>query len=85
MYKQFLVVFEDVWNNKEYEQTTRIGDTIKRFVEANDLKREEEVDYARYNSDNPYDIGTMGYGFYDIVFQDDEEEYAGRIMIFGIE
>lgn len=45
-----------------------------------------EIDFDKYNSDNPYDILTFGRGFYDISFveSDDEDEYAGCIMIFEL-
>jgi hypothetical protein len=85
MNKQFLVVFEDVWSNKESYQTSRIGDTIKMIVEANDLVPFDHIDYDKYNSDKPYQMGTFGEGFYDISFNDKEDEYAGRIMIFELE
>jgi hypothetical protein len=85
--KQFLVVFEDVWNNKESYQTTRIGDTIKMIVESKKIHYADDIDYDKYNSDNPYQLGTFGEGFYDLIFQEDEDndEYAGRIMIFELE
>jgi hypothetical protein len=87
MKKQYLVVFEDVWNNKESYQTSKIGDTIKMIVEANDLFYEGDIDYDKYNSDKPHQMGTMGLGFYDLSFteKDDTDNYAGRIMIFELE
>jgi hypothetical protein len=45
---------------------------------------EYDIDFEKYNSKDPYDMGTFGKGFYDISFNDEEEEYAGRIMIFVI-
>jgi hypothetical protein len=83
---EFLVVFEDVWSNKESYRTKKIGDTIKMIMEANNLICEDELNYEKYNSDNPYQVGTFGYVFYDIIFQenDDNKDYAGRIMIFEL-
>ena len=85
--KNYLVVFEDVWNNKESYQTTRIGDTIKMIVEANNLHYPDDIDYDKYNSGNPYQQGVFEKVFYDLIFQEDEnnDEYAGRIMIFELE
>lgn len=84
--KEFLVVYEDVWSNKESFKTTKIGDTIKIIMEANDLICEDGINFEKYNSDNPYQVGTFGYVFYDIIFQDntDNKDYAGRIMIFEL-
>lgn len=82
--QEFLVVYEDLWRNKESVRTTKIGDAIKQFVESHNLISEEEIDYERYNSDDPYDVGTFGLGFYDIDFSDDIDENAGRIMIFTL-
>lgn len=85
--KQFLVVFEDVWQNKESYQTTRLGDTIKMILEQNELYYADDIDYDKYNSDSPYQVGTFGLGFYDLILQENEDndEYAGRIMIFELE
>jgi len=85
--KQFLVVFEDVWQNKESYQTTRLGDTIKMILEQNDLYYPDDIDYDKYNSESPYQVGTFGLGFYDLILQENEDndEYAGRIMIFELE
>lgn len=87
MKKQYLVVFEDVWNNKESYQTNKIGDTIKMIVNSNDLFCDSDIDYDKYNSHKPHQMGTAGLGFYDISFQekDDHDNYAGRIMIFELE
>jgi hypothetical protein len=82
---EFLVVYEDIWRNKEATRTTKIGDAIKEFVENYSLIFEGgEIDYDKYNSDNPYDVGTTGLGFYDLFFTDTEGEDAGRIMIFEL-
>lgn len=86
--QEFLVVYEDLWNNKESIRTTRIGDAIKEFMDAYDLISEDEIDFEKYNSDDPYHIGTTGPGFYDLEFyeRDGEElgDYGGRIMIFTL-
>lgn len=86
MKQEFLVVYEDLWHNKDSFRTSKIGDTIKQIVKDNELFRDgdEEVDYAKYNSKDPYDLGTFGKGFYDIEFNDKDGEYAGRIMIFTL-
>jgi hypothetical protein len=81
---KYLVVYEDLWHNKESYLTTKIGNTIKQVIKDFDLVPEYEIDFEKYNSVDPYDMGTFGKGFYDISFNDDEEEYAGRIMIFVI-
>lgn len=88
--QEFLVVYEDIWNNKESFRTDKIGDAIKSLVDSYELTPEYEIDYDKYNSENPYDVGTFGLGFYDISlierYEEDEEdgEYAGRIMIFEL-
>jgi hypothetical protein len=84
MKKQYLVVFEDLWNSKESYQTEHIGDTVKMILDGSGLTTENEVDFDKYNSDNPYQSGTFDNVFYDIRLLD-EEEYAGRIMIFELE
>ena len=88
---RFLVVYEDEWNNKYSYPTNKIGDTITKITQ--DFEIEVDCDIEKLNSDDPYDMGTFGRGFYDIdVFiRDgvDPEEYldtlAGRIMIFETE
>lgn len=88
MEQKYLVVYEDVWNNKESFKTNKIGDTIKQIVEDYELvyeHGEDVIDYERYNSDNPYDVGIFGEGFYDLSFIDTEGEDAGRIMIFDLQ
>lgn len=82
--KEYLVVFEDEWNNKEHIRTERIGEAILHLSEVNDFSI-EGVDIDKYNSEHPYDAGTMGPGFYDIEVQklDDPDSY-GRIMIFDL-
>jgi hypothetical protein len=82
--EEFLVVYEDMWNNKENIRTEKIGDAIKHFQETYSISPENEIDYDKYNSDNPYDTGTTGIGFYDIEVVDEEGEFAGKIMIFAL-
>lgn len=84
---EFLVVYEDLWSNKENTRTTQIGDAIKEFVDNYSLihgEDNEPIDYDTYNSDYPYQAGTTGPGFYDIEFLDEDGEYAGRIFIFDL-
>lgn len=86
---KFLVVYEDLWGNKESHKTNRIGDTIAEILDNYDLNLGEDVelDYEKLNSDDPYDVGSFGLGFYDIsVFNniDEDGEGNGRIMIFYI-
>ena len=80
----YLVVYEDEWNNKESIKTNKIGDTIKEIVDNYDISCECDID--KLNSENPMTMLTFGYGFYDIECFDNfsEEEYRGRIMIFYI-
>ena len=78
--KRYLVVYEDLWGNKYSIQTDKIGDTIKQICEDEELTI-EDFDIDKYNSDSPYDSGTMGLGFYDVYF---EQEDSGRIMIFTL-
>ncbi len=77
---KFLVVYEDLWHNKEsaMAEIGTLGTVIKEFVGDKTC----EADYDKYNSDNPYDIGTFGPGFFDIDIYDGEE--WERIMIFEI-
>lgn len=85
--QEFLVVYEDIWNNKESIRTEQVGDAIKSLVDSYELIPENEIDYDKYNSENPYDVGTFGLGFYDISLierYEEDEEYAGRIMIFEL-
>lgn len=81
---KFLVVFEDLYNNRESITTTKIGDAIKTFVDGNALICDSLIDYKRYNSRFPYDTGTLSLGFCDIDFTDEDGEYSGRIIIFQI-
>lgn len=82
--QEFLVVYEDIWNNKESIRTEQIGDAIKTLVDGYELTPEYEINYDKYNSEEPYDVGTTGLGFYDISLIEEDEEYAGRIMIFEL-
>lgn len=87
--QDFLVVFESEWNNKySYKSSIgKLGDTIKEIEEGFELNSGfDDEDYEHYNSDKPFQVGTMGLGFYDIDYVDcDEyESYQGRIMIFEI-
>ena len=85
--QEFLVVYEDIWSNKESIRTDQIGDAIKSLVDSYELTPENEIDYDKYNSEDPYDVGTTGLGFFDISLIErygEDEEYAGRIMIFGL-
>lgn len=87
MKKEYLVVYEDVEFSKDARRTTKIGDTIKEFIKDYDLVPVNEIDFEKYNSDNPYDTGGMGAVFYDIDLYEKEvgdEEYCGRIMIFDL-
>ena len=84
MKKQYLVVFEDLWNSKESYQTENLGDTIKMILDGSGLTTENEIDFDKYNSNKPYQVGVFGNVFYDINLVE-EEEYAGRIMIFELE
>lgn len=81
---KYLVVYEDLWHNKESYLTNKIGDTIKEIIKDFELIPENEIDFEKYNSKDPYDVGLLVKGFYDLIFNDEEEEYAGRIMIFEI-
>jgi hypothetical protein len=87
--KKFLVVYEDLWGNKESYFTDKIGTTIKEIMKDFELALPEdmELDYEHYNSKDPYQAGVFGVGFYDIEFmdKDDIEQYAGKIMIFDLE
>ena len=85
MKSKYLVVFEDLWHSKEAYQTSRIGDTIKMILDGSGFKSENEIDFDRYNSNNPHNLGTFEKVFYDIPLVDEDEEYAGRIMIFELE
>lgn len=86
---EFLVVYEDVWHNKDSYRTKRIGTTIAEILKENNLTA--EYDKEKLNSTDPYAMGTFGPGFYDIECYEQEEgdagiegEYAGRIMIFAL-
>jgi len=84
---KFLVVYEDLYNNKESFKTNKIGDTINSILDNYNLKVEDgRLDIEKLNSDDPYDVGTIGLGFYDIdVYDNDGEcEGNGKIMIFYI-
>lgn len=80
---QFLIVIEDAYLNKDSVVVNlgEIGKQIKKFCKDFEYKTEEQIDYEKYNSDDPYDIGTFGLGFYDIGIINKDLEY-GRIMIF---
>jgi predicted transport protein len=87
--QEFLVVIEDTWYNKDSVRVPlgQIGTQIQKFCLDYDVKPEnDDFDYEKYNSDDPYDVGTFGFGFYDIslVDKNDLDEYGGRIMIFQL-
>lgn len=86
---EFLVVYEDVWNNKDAYRTKKIGTTIAKILKEHNLNA--DYDKEKLNSDYPYYSGTFGPGFYDIECYEQEEgdsgiegEYAGRIFIFAL-
>ena len=87
---KFLVVFEDIWHNKESAcvDLFKIGEYIKQYIKQNNYYFEdgEEPNYDKLNSNDPYDAGGFGVGFYDIHVYEDQacEEYAGRFMIFEV-
>jgi hypothetical protein len=85
MKNKYLVVFEDLWHSKEAYQTSQIGDTILMILNGSGLKPENEIDFDKYNSSNPYNLGVFENVFYDIPLIDEDREYAGRIMIFELE
>ena len=86
--KRFLVVIEDIYNNKEHIQTNKIGDTIQEMIDERNLVA--DFDKEKLNSDDPYQAGGFSMGFYDIDTyeksdeEDTELEYAGRIFIFDL-
>ena len=82
--EEYLVVYEDEWNNKESFKTNKIGNMIKWVKDSYEIECECDID--KLNSDQPMTALTFGYGFYDVPCYsiDDEEEYKGRIMIFYI-
>jgi hypothetical protein len=87
MPKKFLVVFEDLWGNKDSYFTDKIGTTIKKVVKDYELRFDDgfEPDYDRYDSKDPYDRGTFSLGFYDIECLEPEDgQYAGKFMIFDL-
>lgn len=87
MPKKFLVVFEDLWGNKDSYFTNKIGTTIKKVVKDLELRFEDgcEPDYKRYDSKDPYDRGSFSLGFYDIdCLEPEDEQYAGKFMIFDL-
>jgi hypothetical protein len=86
---EFLVVYEDVWHNKESYRTKHIGTTIEQICKDFDITA--DYDKEKLNSKDPYQAGTFGPGFYDIDCVEQTEgdagidgEYAGRIMIFQL-
>jgi hypothetical protein len=87
---KFLVVFEDIWHNKESAVVDQggIGTYIKDFAKVNNFYfiNDSEPDWDKLNSTNPYDVGGFGVGFYDIDVYEDQanDEYAGRFMIFEV-
>jgi len=86
---KYLVVWEDLWHNKESYLTNKIGDTIKQIEKDFEViwenEPDDQINYKKYNSADPYDVGTFGKGFYDLNFNDQEGEFAGRIMIFDLQ
>jgi hypothetical protein len=55
------------------------------ILNGSGLKPENEIDFDKYNSSNPYNLGVFENVFYDIPLIDEDREYAGRIMIFELE
>lgn len=86
---EYLVVYEDEWNNKESYRTKKIGNTIEQIIKEFDII--VDYDKEKLNSKEPYTAGTFGPGFYDLDCTRNpdgdgllEPEYAGRIMIFAL-
>ena len=94
--QEFLIVYESTWNNKFTMKSKigRLGDDISRLLSMYMTGRYSiDFDKDKLNSDNPYDIGATGFGFYDInvnvPFDENDEncdlaEYGGVVMIFTI-
>lgn len=86
MFKKFLVVFEDEYNNKYSYLTNQIGDTIKIVMSDFDITPVDDINFDKLNSDDPYDIGTFSVGFYDKYFTPvgEPDTHAGRVMVFDL-
>lgn len=82
--QEYLVVYEDEWNNKVSLRTTKIGDAILQLSKENDFVY-EDVNIEKLNSEEPWSAGTLGPVFYDIdVKKNNEDDEYGRIMIFAL-
>lgn len=83
----FVIVYESLWNNKE-SAVSKIGNLGTDILELINSYHADEVilnfDIEKYNSDNPYDAGAFGRGFYDIDLTNIDEEYLGRIFILEL-
>lgn len=86
MRKKFLVVFEDEFNNKHSYFSDKIGDTIIIIMSDFDVAPQDEIDFDKLNSNDPYDMGMFSLGFYDRYFSPvgEPDTHAGRIMIFDL-
>jgi len=60
---KFLVVFEDIYNNKYSEVTEQIGTTILELAEEFEVTI--DINEEKLNSYDPYDMLTFGFGFFD--------------------
>lgn len=82
--RRFIVVYEDVWHNKEvyFTKLGKIGNTLEEICHLQGVKI--EFDKKKLNSYDPYDQGTFGEGFYDI-WGEEEDGESFRIMIFPTE
>jgi len=78
---KYIVIYEDLWNNKTMYLSDKIGDTLKELETDFDIKF-VDADYDKLNSEHPEQSLTFGVGFYDIYALDDEEDSGGRVMIF---
>jgi hypothetical protein len=80
---EFLVVFEDVWNQKHSIQTNHIADAIKQHRDTFGFELDADLDETE-NKDF-LAIGPFDLVYYDIECYEQDGEYAGRIYIFEVE
>lgn len=86
--KQFLLVYEDLWGNKDYMQTDDIKQGLIDMMNDFDVVCDEEYDFENMKTND--DFISKG-GLYNVIYdikvyeKENQDEHAGRFMIFDLE
>jgi len=86
MKKEFLVIYDDIWNVKYPIQTDNIAKAIKEHQESFDFQLlDNDLDLDTMENKDFIKSGAFDFVYYDIDCYENDGAYAGSIYIFEIE